>query len=54
MEDARPLDELAHDLTANHVLDHDTLYPPGVDSIIQRRHAARARQGRKPATQCRL
>ena len=53
MEDARSLDELAHDLTANHMLRDDTLDALRIDTIIQCRHAARARQGRKPCTQAR-
>ena len=51
MKDARPLDELAHDLTANHMLRDDTLDALRIDPIIQRCHAARARQGRKPGAQ---
>jgi hypothetical protein len=51
LEDARPLDELAHDLTANHVLNDYTFDASCVDSIIQRRHAARARQRRKPGSE---
>ena len=51
MKDARPLDELAYDLTANHMLRDDTLDALRIDTIIQRCHAPRAWQGRKPGTQ---
>ena len=51
MKDARPLDELAHDLTTNHVLRDDTLDALRIDTIIQRCHPSRARQGRKPGAQ---
>lgn len=54
MKDARPLDELAHDLPANYVLRDDTFDAPRVHPIIQRCHAARARQGRKPRSEARL
>jgi hypothetical protein len=51
MKDARPLDELTYDLTANHMLRDDTLDALRIDTIIQRCHAPRARQGRKPSAQ---
>ena len=54
MKDARPLDELAHDLTTNHVLNDDTLDTPRIDTIIQRCHPAGARQRRKPGAEARL
>lgn len=54
MKDARPLDELAHDLTANDVLCNHTLDAARVHPIIQCCHAARAREGRKPGSQARL
>lgn len=54
MKDARPLDELAHDLTANHVQNDDTLDAPRIDMIIQRCRAAWARQRRKPSAERRL
>jgi hypothetical protein len=54
MQDARPLDELAHNLTTNYVLNHDTLDAPRVHPIIQGCDAAGARQGRKPGAQARL
>ena len=54
MEDARALDELANDLTANHVLNDDTLDAPRIDPIIQRCHAAGAWQRRKPSAERRL
>lgn len=54
MEDARALDELAHDLTANHMLLDDPIYTWRVHSIIQRCHATRARQGRKAGAKRRL
>lgn len=54
MKDARPLDELAHHLTANHVLNDDALDAPHIDTIIQRCHPAGARQRRKPSAERRL
>ena len=46
--DARPLDELADDLSALHVLHDHRSTRPDVHPIIQSRHPARAREGRKP------
>jgi hypothetical protein len=43
LKDARPLDELAHDLPTQYVLNDDTLDAPRVHPIIQRCHPARAR-----------
>jgi hypothetical protein len=54
LKDARPLDELAHDLPTQYVLNDDTLDAPRVHPIIQGCHAARARQGRKPGPEARL
>jgi hypothetical protein len=54
MKDARPLDELAHDLTTYHVLNDDTIDSPRIHPIIQRRHPAGARQRRKASTERRL
>jgi hypothetical protein len=54
LKDARPLDELAHDLPSQYVLNDDTLDAPRVHPIIQRCHPARARQGRKPGSEARL
>ncbi len=51
MEDARALDELANDLTANHVLDYYALRSSRVHPIIQRGRAARAGQRGKPAAE---
>jgi hypothetical protein len=51
VEDARPLDELANDLTTNHVLNNHTLYSAFVHPIIQRGRAARSRQRGKPTAQ---
>jgi hypothetical protein len=48
MEDSRPLDELADDLTSNHVLYDDTFHARSVHPIIQGCRAPRARHGRKP------
>jgi hypothetical protein len=52
VEDARSLDELANDLTTNHVLNNHTLYSARIHPIIQRGRAARSRQRGKPAAQC--
>jgi len=43
LKDARPLDELAHDLPTQYVLNDDTLDAPRVHPIIQGCHTARAR-----------
>ena len=51
MEDARPLDELAHDPTPFYVLHNNSFHASGVDTIIQRRGATRARQRRKPRSE---
>jgi len=42
-----PLDELPDDLTADYMLGDDSFDSCGVDSIIQSRGPAWARQGRK-------
>jgi hypothetical protein len=54
LKDARPLDELAHDLPTQYVLNDDTLDAPRVHPIIQRCYPARARQGRKPGPEAGL
>jgi hypothetical protein len=54
LEDARPLDELANDLTTNHVLGYYAFNSGRVHSIIQRGRAARPRQRRKPGAESRL
>ena len=54
MEDARPLDELANDLTADYVLNYHVFYSCCVHPIIQRGHAARSRQRGKPTAKRRL
>jgi hypothetical protein len=51
VEDARSLDELANDLTTNHVLNNHALNSSRVHPIIQRGRAARSRQRGKPAAQ---
>jgi hypothetical protein len=51
VKDARPLDKLADDLTANHVLYDNTLYSGCVHPIIQRGRAARSRQRGKPGAE---
>lgn len=51
MEDARALDELTNDLTANYVLHDHTFNSCRVHPIIQCGRAARTRQGRKPGAE---
>lgn len=48
MEQARALDQLAHDLASDDMLHDDSLDASCVHPIIQCCHPARARQGRKP------
>jgi hypothetical protein len=48
--DTRSLDQVANDLPAVHMLDHDAQDPRGIHPIIQSGQAARARQRGKPAT----
>ena len=54
MKDARPLDEVANDLTADNVLYNHAFYSQCVHPIIQRSDAARSRQRGKPAAEGRL
>jgi hypothetical protein len=51
VEDARALDELANDLTTNHVLSYHAFHSCFVHPIIQCGHAARTWQGRKPGAE---
>jgi hypothetical protein len=51
VEDARALDELTNDLTADHVLRDDSLDTTAVHPIIQRGHPARAWERRKPGAE---
>lgn len=51
MDDARPLDELANDLAANHVRYDNSFDSCRIHSIIQGCGAARTRQRGKPGAQ---
>src|SRR5678815_5232703 len=51
--DARSLDVLAYDLPSHNMLADDTLHALRVHPIIQSGRTSRARDGRKPTTECR-